>query len=120
MGGVSRSEACRGGRRAGEGGLEGEVVVGGVFVGVGGSGVANGAPVSHEDIAESASAPADGIGEREDGPLFAGCVEVVDEGHVLGHEGTGGDVERVLEQNDGSELGRVDEVWHGRRGRGRR
>ena len=93
---------------------EGQVVVGGV-VGGGGGGIANGAPVAHEGVAEGASAQADGIGERDDGPLVAGSVEVVDEGHVLGHEGARGDVEGVLKQNDGGEFGRADEVGYGRR-----
>jgi hypothetical protein len=87
---------------------EGQVVVGGG--GAGGGGVANGAPVAHERVVEGASAQADGVGEGDDGPLVAGSVEVVDEGHVLGHEGARGDVEGVLEQNDGGEFGRADEV----------
>jgi len=106
-----RTEARRGSRS------EGQVVVGRAVGGGGGRGVANGAPVTHEGVAEGAGAPADGMSERDDGPLLLGPVEVVDEGHVLGHEGTHGDVERVLEQNDGGELGGVDEVGHGWRGR---
>jgi hypothetical protein len=58
------------------------------------------------------------MSERDDGPLLAGPVEVVDEGHMLGHEGAGGDVERIFEQDEGGQLGRVDEVGHVGWGRG--
>src|SRR5260370_18180362 len=86
----------------------------------GSGGVANGAPVAHERVAEGPGAKADGMRERDDGPLLAGSMEVVDEGRVHGDEGTRGDVESVLERNDGSELGRDDDVRHRRRGPGRR
>jgi len=95
---------------------EGQVVVGVGVVG-GCSGVANGAPVAHEGVAQGTGAQADGMGERDDGPLVAGSVEVVNEGHVLGHESTGGDVERMLEKDDGGELRVEHEIGHGRRSR---
>src|ERR1019366_9407016 len=60
---------------------EGEVVVGRVVGSGGGRGVANGAPVAHEGLTQGAGAQADGMGERDDRPLLAGIVEVVDEGH---------------------------------------
>jgi hypothetical protein len=60
------------------------------------------------------------VSERDDGPLLAGAVKVVDEGHMLCQEGIRCDVERMLKQNEGGELGRVDEVGDRRRGRGRR
>ena len=99
---------------------EGQVVVARAIGSGGGRGVAKGAPVARERVAEGAGAAADGVSERDDGPLLSGPMEVVNEGHVLGHEGTRGDVERVLEQNDGRELWGVDEVGHGRRCRDRR
>jgi len=86
----------------------------------GGRGIANRAPVAHESVAHGTGAPADGMGERNDRALVGGPVEVVDEGQMLGHQGAGCDVEGMLEEHDGGELGRVDEVGHRRRGGGRR
>jgi hypothetical protein len=58
------------------------------------------------------------MGESDDGAVVARPLKVVDEREVLGQEGVGGDVEGVLEQDDGGELGCVDEIgYSGRRGR---
>jgi len=53
--------------------------------------------------------------EGEGGCVVARSGEVVDEGWVLGEERVCRDVERVLEKNDGCELGSEDEIGHRRR-----
>ncbi len=58
---------------------------------------------------------ADGVGVGQDDAFAVGDGEVVDEGQVLGEQGVDDDAEGVLEQNDGGELGSVDEVEDGRR-----
>lgn len=58
---------------------------------------------------------ADQVGQGDDWALLAGRAKVIDERQVLGDQGVGDDVERVLEQHDGGELRRVHQVQDGRR-----
>jgi len=82
-------------------------------------GVAHGAPVAPERLAQGCLSSADQVGENDDGALVADQVIVIDERLMLGEERGACDFERVLEKDDRCELRRAREVGYGRRWRRR-
>jgi hypothetical protein len=78
--------------------------------------VGHGVSVAAKGVLQSAGAETDLVCEGKGGGVVARSREVVGEGRVLGEERVCRDVERVLEENDGCELGSEDEVGHRRRG----
>ena len=81
-------------------------------------GIAHDASVAAEHVLERARASADGVRKGDGRIAIALSGDIVDERRVLRDERRDGDIEGVLEKDDGGELGCEHELGH--RGRVRR